>query len=110
MLSRDNWKPDLEIPKMDNPQVEERLNPSILVFTNADGNLIVAQPLENKLKYTLRVFQDDNQLLFEMKNIKEKELLIDRSNFYRSGWFRYELVQAERIVEKNKFYIKPDIK
>jgi hypothetical protein len=45
-----------------------------------------------------------------MKNIKEKELLIDRSNFHRSGWFRYELVQAERIVEKNKFYIKPDIK
>lgn len=110
MLSRDSWKPDLEIPKLDNTQIEERLNPSILVFTNADGNLIVAQPIENKLKYTLRVFQDENQLLFEMKNIKEKELLIDRSNFHRSGWFRYELVQAERIVEKNKFYIKPDIK
>jgi hypothetical protein len=56
------------------------------------------------------VYQDDDQLLFEMKNIREKELLIDRSNFHKSGWFRYELVQGDKIVEKNKFYIKPDVK
>lgn len=110
MLSRDNWKPEMDIPKPDNLKVEERFNPSILVFTNADGNLIIAQPLDTKIKFTMRVYQDDDQLLFEMKNIREKELLIDRSNFHKSGWFRYELVQGDKIVEKNKFYIKPDVK
>jgi hypothetical protein len=110
MLSRSSWKPEQEIPRPDSSQRVEIKNPSILVFTNAEGNLIVAQPVENKTKYTLRVFQDENNILFEMKNIKEKELLIDRSNFHRSGWFGYELLQGGIVKEKNKFYIKPDVK
>lgn len=110
MLSRSSWKPEQEIPRVDSSQRVEIKNPSILVFTNAEGNLIVAQPVENKTKYTLRVFQDENNILFEMKNIKEKELLIDRSNFHRSGWFGYELLQGGIVKEKNKFYIKPDVK
>lgn len=110
MLSRSSWKPEQEIPRPDSSQHVEIKNPSILVFTNAEGNLIVAQPVENKTKYTLRVFQDENNILFEMKNIKEKELLIDRSNFHRSGWFGYELLQGGIVKEKSKFYIKPDVK
>jgi hypothetical protein len=107
-LKRENWKPVLQAPKIDSIPGETIFNPSAFIFTNADGNLIIALPDVNKKKFTLRVFRDDNTPVFEMRHIRESQLLIDRSNFHQSGWFRYELLEADRIKEKNRFYIKPD--
>lgn len=106
-LKRENWKPVLQAPKIDSLPGETIFNPSAFIFTNADGNLIIALPDVSKKKFTLRVFRDDTPV-FEMRHIRESQLLIDRSNFHQSGWFRYELLEADKIKEKNKFYIKPD--
>jgi hypothetical protein len=43
-----------------------------------------------------------------MKNIKESQLLIDKSNFIYSGWFKYEITEGERVKEKGKFFISGD--
>jgi hypothetical protein len=79
-----------------------------MIFTNGEGNLIISLPDAPKNRFTLRVFREDKSLLFEMKHIRENQLLIDRSNFHNSGWFRYELKEGEKVREKNRFYIKPD--
>lgn len=107
-LKRENWKPVLPAPKIDSIPGEAIFNPSAFIFTNADGNLIIALPDVTKKRFSLRVFKDDNTPVFEMRHIRESQLLIDRSNFHQSGWFRYELLEADRIKEKNRFYIKPD--
>ncbi len=107
-LKRENWKPVLTAPKIDTIPGEALISPSAFIFTNADGNLIIALPEVNKKKFTLRVFREDKTLFFEMRHIRESQLLIDRSNFHHSGWFNYELLEADVIKEKNRFYIKPD--
>jgi hypothetical protein len=81
--------------------------PSGLIFTNREGNLIIALPDANKKKFSLRVFKEDGTPMFHMRNIKEPQLLIDRSNFLHSGWFKYDLYEDERLREQNKFFIPP---
>ena len=43
-----------------------------------------------------------------MRNIKEAQLLIDKSNFIYSGWFTYEISEGDRLKEKGKFFIPAD--
>jgi hypothetical protein len=107
-LSQYNWRTITILPKTENPLNDDTFVLSSLIFTNGEGNLIVSLPDAPKNRFTLRVFREDKSLLFEMKHIRENQLLIDRSNFHNSGWFRYELREGERVREKNRFYIKPD--
>jgi hypothetical protein len=93
--------------KIENNINENIFNPSGLIFTNNEGNLIIALPDAKKKKFTLRVFKEDGTPMFHMRNIKEPQLLIDRSNFLHSGWFRYDLYEDERLREQNKFFIPP---
>ena len=94
-------------------KIEDNINenvfsPSGLIFTNIEGNLIIALPDANRKKFTLRVFMEDGTPIFHMRNIKEPQLLIDRSNFLHSGWFKYDLFENEKLREQNKFFIPPE--
>jgi hypothetical protein len=81
---------------------------SAFIFTNEEGNLILLLPDAEKKQYDLYVFNENGSPVFKMKNIKERYLLVDKSNFYQSGWFKFELYEGNRIKEKNKFFIPPD--
>ena len=107
-LSQYNWRTITILPRTENILNDDTFVLSSLIYTNGEGNLIISLPDAPKNRFTLRVFREDKSLLFEMKHIRENQLLIDRSNFHNSGWFRYELREGERIREKNRFYIKPD--
>jgi hypothetical protein len=107
-LSQYNWRTITILPKTENLLNDDTFVLSSLIYTNGEGNLIISLPDAPKNRFTLRVFREDKSLLFEMKHIRENQLLIDRSNFHNSGWFRYELREGERIRERNRFYIKPD--
>jgi hypothetical protein len=107
-LSQYNWRTITILPKTENILNDDTFVLSSLIYTNGEGNLIISLPDAPKNRFTLRVFREDKSLLFEMKHIRENQLLIDRSNFHNSGWFRYELREGERIRERNRFYIKPD--
>lgn len=87
---------------------ENVFRPSGLIFTNVEGNLIIALPDANRKKFTLRVFKEDGTPIFHMRNIKEPQLLIDRSNFLHSGWFKYDLYEDEKLREQSKFFIPPE--
>lgn len=107
-LSQYNWRTITILPKTENLLNDDTFVLSSLIYTNGEGNLIISLPDAPKNRFTLRVFKEDKSLLFEMKHIRENQLLIDRSNFHNSGWFRYELKEGEKVREKNRFYIKPD--
>ena len=40
-----------------------------------------------------------------LKEVKEKEFKIDKANFYAAGWFKFELYEDGKLIEKNKFKI-----
>ena len=78
--------------------------PSKRVFTYKDGYVRVLLPDDQK-KYNIKFFTQENELLFELSDVKEKDFKIDKSNFYHAGWFKFELYQDGELLEKNKFYI-----
>lgn len=98
------------LQKIDYTTKDDIFNPSGFIFTNNEGNLVIALPDVHKKKFSLYVQTKEGTPVFEMKNIKEPLLQIDKSNFYKSGWFKYELYEAGRLREKNRFYIPADIK
>jgi hypothetical protein len=80
--------------------------PSFYVYTNKrDGNVSLNLPNADEKKYSIRFFEDDGTPLFEIKNIKETSLIVDKSNFLHAGWFRFELYEGDKLKEKHKFYL-----
>jgi hypothetical protein len=67
--------------KKDSVVNENIFQPSGLIFTNNEGNLIIVLPDPEKKNFSLFVYQENGELVFKMKNIKESKLLIDKSNF-----------------------------
>lgn len=83
--------------------------PSIYVYTYRDGYVRISLPDDEKpKKYSIKFFEEDNTFLFELKDIKEKEFKLDKTNFYHAGWFRFELYEDGKLLEKHKFYLEKD--
>ncbi|HWR33138.1 MAG TPA: hypothetical protein VN451_06425, partial [Chitinophagaceae bacterium] len=84
------WGDSVTVPNPDyNKPKLLAFTPSLRVFTNRDGYVRVSLPEdEKKKKYSLKFFDDDNNFLFELKEIKENDFKIDKTNFYHAGWFR----------------------
>ncbi len=82
--------------------------PSLYVYTNKDGYVKVSLPEEGAKKYMIRFFEEDNRLLFELKDIKSKNFKIDKANFFHAGWFRFEIYEDGKLLEKHKFYLEKD--
>lgn len=82
--------------------------PSLIVYTCRDGYICVRLPDDEKIKkYSIKFFKDD-LFLFELKDLKEREFKLDKANFYQAGWFRFELYEESKLVEKHKFYLERD--
>lgn len=82
--------------------------PSLYVYTNKDGYVKVSLPEEGNKKYLIRFFDEDDSLLFELKDIKAKNFRIDKANFFHAGWFRFEIYEDGKLLEKHKFYLEKD--
>lgn len=82
--------------------------PSRFVFTEKDGNVKILLPDALTKKYSIRFFDENNTALFEIKQIRDKVLLLDKSNFMRSGWFKFELVEDGQVIETHKLFIPKD--
>ncbi len=78
---------------------------SAYVFTAKDGNVNISLPDFSKKKYSVQFFEEDHTPLLEIKNINNRMLIIDKTNFMHSGWFRFELYEDGKLREKNKLFI-----
>lgn len=79
--------------------------PSQFVYTARDGNVHLNLPDVDSKKYSVKFYDENDNFLFEIKNLKEQSLIIDKTNFYHAGWFKFELFVDDKIKEKHKFYI-----
>lgn len=91
--------------KVDIPDEREFRAPSIFVYTNPQGHVVIALPPEKVHLYTLKFFREDGSPLFAMNKIREPFLTIDKTNFMRWGWFRFELYENNVLKEKNRLFI-----
>ena len=86
----------------------ENWKASSYIFINRDGYISISLPLEGEKKYNLKFFEENGSSLFEINNIKETPLIIDKSNFVHAGWFLFELYEDNKLKEKNKLYLPKD--
>lgn len=82
--------------------------PSIYIFTNKEGLLNISLSEAKSKKYHLKFFEEDGSPLFEIHQVKEPLLTLDKSNFVHAGWYRFELFEDDKLKEKNKFYLPKD--
>ncbi|RYY61061.1 MAG: hypothetical protein EOO05_07685 [Chitinophagaceae bacterium] len=79
--------------------------PSKLVYTFPDGYVKISLPDKERKKYRIRFLTMDDKLLFEIKEPKEREFKIDKTNFYKSGWYKFEIYEDDDLLEKHRFYL-----
>lgn len=94
--------PSWKIPKTVKPKGYVA---SKYVHCNRDNNLELNLPDAKSRKFSMKVFNENDELVFEIKLIREESLVIERYNFLRSGWFFYHLFDDGLLIEKHKFYI-----
>lgn len=82
--------------------------PLYRIVANKDGVVRISLADFSSKKYSIRFYEDDDTFLFELKDIKEASLMLEKSNFYHSGWFKSELYDEGKLVEKNRFFIPKD--
>lgn len=90
------------------PPAEKIFTPSVFVYTNQQGHVVLALPHAKSMVYTIKFFREDGTHLFTMNKIKEPYLTIDKTNFLRSGWINFELYENNLVKEKHKFLIPKD--
>jgi hypothetical protein len=82
--------------------------PSNFIYTSSDGNVHLNLPGASEKKYSIKFYEENFIFLFEIKNIKETSLILDKTVFYHSGWFNFELYEDDKLKEKHKFYLKKE--
>jgi hypothetical protein len=82
--------------------------PSMYVYTSRDGNVHLNLPDVESKKYWVKFFDSNNQFLFEIRNLKERSLIVDKANFYHAGWFNFELYVDDKLKEKHRFYLEKE--
>jgi hypothetical protein len=94
-------KPYIEVYK--EPKEVYKISP--FVFISKDGNVTISLADYNHKNYFVAFFDADNTLVLEVKEIKYPMLIIDKTNFSHTGWFRFELYEDGKLKEKNKLLI-----
>ena len=94
-------KPYVEVYK--EPKEVYKISP--FVFAAKDGNISIALPDCKTKKYNVTFFEQDNTQVMDVKDIRDPLLIIDKTNFGHAGWFRFELYEDGKLVEKNKLLI-----
>lgn len=98
--------PNLQVPPEPGTPV---INfPSKWVFTARDNNVVIHLPDVETKKYSVKFFDELDNLVFELNNLKDDYLIIEKVNFKKSGWYHFELFESGNSVEKNRFFIGKD--
>ena len=84
--------------------------PSPYVFTEKEGNVMIALPEALTKRYSIKFYEEDNTELFEITQVKEPFLTLDKANFLHAGWFRFELFEDGKLKERHRFYIPKEFK
>jgi hypothetical protein len=104
------WGDSMAAPKPNHTKPQTiTFMPSLHVFTGRDGYVSINLPEDMKAKkYSIKFFEEDGSFLFELKEIKERNFKMDKTNFYHAGWFGFELYESGKLIEKHKFYLTKD--
>lgn len=102
-----NTSPTTNSKEKNAPPKEEKIvwHPSNYIYTTADGNVNIKLPDANEKKYNVKFFEPDGSFLFEIKEVKEPFLILEKAIFLHAGWFNFEITQDGKPFEKWNLFI-----
>ncbi|SFE13628.1 hypothetical protein SAMN05518672_104617 [Chitinophaga sp. CF118] len=80
-------------------------HPSNYVYTTVDGNINIKLPDAANKRYSVKFFEPDGSFLFEIKEVKEPFLILEKAIFLHSGWFNFEIFEGNKSYEKWNLFI-----
>lgn len=78
------------------------------IFTNKDGYIVIKLDDFDKKKYQVTLMDEDESPVIELKTVREPLMILDKTNFYHGGWYKFTLRENNRIKEKGKVYLPRD--
>ena len=78
------------------------------VFTDKDGFINIKLDDAEKKKYQVIFMEEDETPLIDIKQVKDPLLILDKTNFYKGGWYKFTLKENGRIKEKGKVFLPKD--
>ncbi|WPV69841.1 hypothetical protein [Chitinophaga sp. LS1] len=86
---------------------EEKIvwHPSNYIYTTADGNVNIKLPEAPNKRYVIKFFEPDGSFLFDIKEVKEPFLILEKAIFLHAGWFNFEIVEDGKVLEKWNVFI-----
>ncbi len=76
-----------------------------MVRPEKNGDVVIAVPVGAPGRYKIRFFNEDRTLLFEIRQIRDPLLIVEKYNFGHAGVFEYELYRDNSLVERSNFRI-----
>ncbi len=74
----------------------------------ANGDLVITVPQAHSGQYKIRFFDERKTMLFEIRQIRDPLLIVEKFNFEHAGQFQYELYRDAILVEKSSFIIRKE--
>jgi predicted nuclease of predicted toxin-antitoxin system len=95
--------------KLENKIVKTQWDyPSDRVYINNQNIITIQLKKTATRKYNIKIFDEFDHLVLTIKKINEDFFYIDKSNFRKSGWYHFEILNDGELVEKNKFQVIKD--
>ena len=79
-----------------------------IVRREKNGDVVIVVPAGGMGRYKIRFFGEGNALLFEIRQINDPLLIVEKYNFGHAGEFEYELYRDNSLIEKSSFRINTD--
>jgi hypothetical protein len=79
-----------------------------LISREKNGDLVIAVPPAMLGRYKIRFFDEDHYFLFEIRQIRDPLLIVEKNNFQHAGLFQYELYRDNALIERSSFLIRKD--
>lgn len=80
--------------------------PSTFVFTTEETNRVTLRLPQAKLhKYRIVILDPTGNELFQIKQPKDDNLILDNTNFVKAGWYYFDLYMDDKLKEHSKFYL-----
>lgn len=80
-------------------------HPSNYIYTTADGNINIKLPDAANKDYSVKFYETDGSFLFEVKQVKEPFLILEKAIFLHAGWFNFEITEGGKPFEKWNLFI-----
>jgi len=103
-VSGPHISPDFTLYKQDTSQGRAQ---TAIVRHEKNGDVVISVPPGLQGRYRIRFFSENNGLLFEIREIQDAMLIVEKYNFGHAGLYQYELYRDDSLVEKNSFRINP---